>query len=167
MLVLQSQFTFKHDVSDMDNLSLIGTEKGFQLAHEFNTVRESILYKNLDEISDYARRNKNPVKGLVITRDSDGNFHQIKVNRNGYHKEGCDINITIKNSSEKKKTLSFKDKMDLLRAYVLENKELPDSTVVVNDCKLGTFVKKLGVDEEHVAEFNEIKNSIPKTPKRK
>ena len=133
MLVLQSQFKFKNEATDIENLSLVGTDKGYQLAHEFNTVRESILYRNLDEISSYAKRNKNPVKGTVIVRDSDGNFHQIKVTRNGYHKDGCDINITIKNPSDKKKSLSFRDKMELLRSYVSDNQELPDSTVVVND----------------------------------
>ena len=167
MLVLSSNFKFKNEAIDIDDLSLIGTEKGFQLAHEFNTIREELLYKNLDEISSYAKRNKNPVKGTIIVRDSDGNFHQIKVTRNGYHKDGCDINITVKSTSEKKKTMSFKDKMDMLRNYVNENRQLPDSTVVINDCKLGAFVKKLGVDEEHVAEFNEVKNTITKNPKRK
>ena len=98
MLVLSSNFKFKNEASDVEHLSLIGTDKGYQLSHEFNTVRESLLTKNLDEISAYAKRNKNPVKGTVIVRDPDGFFHQFKVTRNGYTKDTCDVNISIKNN---------------------------------------------------------------------
>lgn len=167
MLVLSSNFKFKNEAPDVEHLSLIGTDKGFQLAYEFSTVRESLLTRNLEEIAAFAKREKNPVKGIVIVRDSDGNFHQFKVNRNGYHKDICDINISIKNASEKKKALTFKEKMDLLRIYVTEHNELPQPTTIVNDCNLGTFVKKLGVDEEHVQEFGQIKDSITKSAKRK
>ena len=152
---------------DAESLSLIGTDKGFQLAHEFNTIREENLLRDLDEISSYAKRNKNPVKGTVIVRDSDGNFQQFKVNRNGYKKDGCDINISIKNAKDKKKSLTFNEKMDLLRNYVTEHRQLPESTTTVNDCKLGAFVKKLGIDEEHVQEFAQIKEMIMKNAKRK
>ena len=152
---------------DAESLSLIGTDKGFQLAHEFNTIREENLLRDLDEISSYAKRNKNPVKGTVIVRDSDGNFQQFKVNRNGYKKDGCDINISIKNAKDKKKSLTFNEKMDLLRNYVTEHHQLPESTTTVNDCKLGAFVKKLGIDEEHVQEFAQIKEMITKNAKRK
>ena len=152
---------------DAESLSLIGTDKGFQLAHEFNTIREENLLRDLDEISSYAKRNKNPVKGTVIVRDSDGNFQQFKVNRNGYKKDGCDINISIKNAKDKKKSLTFNEKMDLLRNYVTEHHQLPESTTTVNDCKLGAFVKKLGIDEEHVQEFAQIKEMIMKNAKRK
>ncbi len=167
MLVLSSNFKFKNETSDVEQLSLIGTDKGFQLSHEFNTIRESLLTKNLDEISSYAKRNKNPVKGTVIVRDSDGSFHQFKVTRNGHTKDTCDVNISIKNTSDKKKALTFNEKMDLLRTYVKEHNELPSSTTVVNECNLGTFVKKLGVDEQHVQEFAQIKETITKTAKRK
>ena len=167
MLVLSSEFKFKNEMTDAESLSLIGTDKGFQLAHEFNTIREGILLKNLDEISSYAKRNKNPVKGTVIVRDSDGLFQQFKVNRNGYKKDGCDINISIKNAKDKKKALTFNEKMDLLRNYVTEHHQLPESTTTVNDCKLGAFVKKLGIDEEHVQEFAQIKEMIMKNAKRK
>ncbi len=167
MLVLSSEFKFKNEMTDPEDLSLIGTDKGFQLAHEFSTIRESILLKNLDEISSYAKRNKNPVKGTVIVRDSDGLFQQFKVTRNGYKKDGCDINISIKNASDKKKALTFNEKMDLLRNYVTEHHQLPESTTTVNDCKLGAFVKKLGIDEEHVQEFAQIKEMITKNAKRK
>lgn len=167
MLVLSSNFKFKNEASDVESLSLIGTDKGFQLAHEFSTIREEILIRNFDDISAYAKRNKNPVKGTVIVRDSDGNFHQFKVTRNGYTKDTCDINISIKNASDKKKALTFNEKMELLRKYVTEHHQLPESTTTVNDCKLGAFVKKLGVDEEHVQEFVQIKELIAKTSKRK
>ena len=167
MLVLSSNFKFKNEASDVEQLSLIGTDKGYQLSHEFNTVRESLLTKNFDEISSYAKRNKNPVKGIVIVRDSDGFFHQFKITRNGHTKDTCDINISIKNAADKKKALTFNEKMDLLRTYVKDHNELPSSTTVVNECNLGTFVKKLGVDEQHVQEFVQIKDSITKTAKRK
>jgi hypothetical protein len=167
MLVLSSEFKFKNEMMDAESLSLIGTDKGFQLAHEFNTIREENLLRDLDEISAYAKRNKNPVKGTVIVRDSDGLFQQFKVNRNGYKKDGCDINISIKNANSKKKSLTFNEKMDLLRSYVTEHHQLPESTTTVNDCKLGTFVKKLGIDEEHVQEFAQIKEIITKNAKRK
>ena len=167
MLVLSSVFKFKHEASNVESLSLIGTDKGFQLAHEFSTVREELLMKNLEEIASYAKRNKNPVKGTVIIRDSEGFFHQFKVTRNGYTKDTCDINISIKNASDKKKALTFNEKMELLRKYVTEHHQLPESTTTVNDCKLGAFVKKLGVDEEHVQEFVQIKELITKTAKRK
>lgn len=167
MLVLSSEFKFKNEMLDAESLSLIGTDKGFQLAHEFNTIREENLLRDLDEISSYAKRNKNPVKGTVIVRDSDGNFQQFKVNRNGYKKDGCDINISIKNAKDKKKSLTFNEKMDLLRNYVTEHRQLPESTTTVNDCKLGAFVKKLGIDEEHVQEFAQIKEMIMKNAKRK
>jgi hypothetical protein len=167
MLVLSSNFKFKNEAPDVEHLSLIGTDKGYQLSHEFNTIRESILTKNLDDILDFAKREKNPVKGTVVVRDSDGNFHQFKVNRNGVKKDGCDVKITIKNASEKKKSFTFKEKMDFLRSYVTEHQKMPESTTVINDCNLGTFVKKLGVDEEHVQEFIQIKDSITKTAKRK
>ena len=167
MLVLSSEFKFKNEMMDAESLSLIGTDKGFQLAHEFNTIREANLLRDLDEISAYAKRNKNPVKGTVIVRDSDGLFQQFKVNRNGYKKDGCDINISIKNTKDKKKSLTFNEKMDLLRNYVTEHHQLPESTTTVNDCKLGAFVKKLGIDEEHVQEFAQIKEIITKNAKRK
>jgi hypothetical protein len=167
MLVLSSNFKFKNEATDIEQLSLIGTDKGFQLAHEFSTVRETILTKNLDDISAYAKRNKNPVKGTVIVRDSEGFFHRFKVTRNGYTKDTCDVNISIKNASDKKKSLTFNEKMDLLRKYVSEQNQLPESTTVINDCNLGTFVKKLGVDEQHVQEFVQIKDSIAKSAKRK
>ena len=166
MLVLSSNFKFKNEANDVDHLSLVGTDKGYQLTHEFSTIRESILYKNLDEIASYAKRNKNPVKGQLIVRDSDGFFHRIKVTRNGYVKDSCDVNISIKNASEKKKSFTFNEKMDLLRNYVKTHNDLPQSTTVVNECNLGTFVKKLGIDEEHVQEFVAIKDLIAKTPKR-
>jgi hypothetical protein len=167
MLVLSSNFKFKNEATDVESLSLIGTDKGFQLAHEFSTVREELLTRNFNDISAYAKRNKNPVKGTIIVRDSDGNFHQFKVTRNGYTKDTCDINISIKNASDKKKSLTFNEKMDLLRKYVSEQHQLPESTTVINDCNLGTFVKKLGVDEQHVQEFVQIKESITKSAKRK
>ena len=167
MLVLSSEFKFKNELTDPENLSLIGTDKGFQLAHEFSTIREENLLKDLDEISSFAKRNKNPVKGTVIVRDSDGNFQQFKVNRNGYKKDGCDINITIKNASDKKKALTFNEKMELLRKYVTEHRQLPESSTIINECKLGAFVKKLGVDEEHVQEFIAIKEILTKNAKRK
>lgn len=166
MLVLSSKFKFKNEAQDVEHLSLVGTDKGYQLAHEFSTIRESILYKNLDDIASYAKRNKNPVKGELIVRDSDGYFHRIKVTRNGYVKDGCDVNITVKNTSEKKKSFTFNEKMDLLRTYVKTHNDLPLSTTIVNDCNLGTFVKKLGVDEEHVQEFMAIKDLIGKSSKR-
>ena len=167
MLVLSSEFKFKNEMTDAESMSLIGTDKGFQLAHEFTTIRESILLKDLDEISSYAKRNKNPVKGTVIVRDSDGNFQQFKVNRNGYKKDGCDINISIKNIKDKKKSLTFNEKMDLLRNYVTEHHQLPEPSTTVNECKLGAFVKKLGIDEEHVQEFVQIKEIVTKNTKRK
>ena len=167
MLVLSSEFKFKNEMLDAESLSLIGTDKGFQSAHEFSPIRESILLSNLEEIASYAKRNKNPVKGTVIVRDEDGQFQQFKINRNGYKKDGCDVNISIKNTHDKKKSLSFNEKMELLRNYVTEYHQLPESTTTVNDCKLGAFVKKLGIDEEHVQEFAQIKEIITKNAKRK
>ena len=167
MLVLQSQILFKEPAIDVENISLVGTENGYVLSHEFNTVREDMLDRNLNEIIEYAHRNKNPVKGVVIARDSNGNFHHIKLNRKGISKSNCAIKITVKNPSDKKKPLSFNDKMELLRKYTAEHDHLPDSTVTIDGCNLGTFVKKLGVDEEHVAEFAEIKKNMVKSAKRK
>ena len=167
MLVLSSLFKFKNEASDVEHLSLVGTDKGYQLAHEFTTVREDILTDIFTSIAEYAKRNKNPVKGTVIVRDSNGCFQQFKITRNGYNMDGCDVKITIKSASEKKKTLSFNEKMDLLRAYVTEHHQLPEPSTTVNDCNLGTFVKKLGVDEQHVQEYTAIKESITNSAKRK
>lgn len=160
MLILQSEIHFKHSVVDASALGLIGTDKGYTSAHEFNSIRESELEEHFTEIMTYSKREKNPVRGSFIVRDEDGNFRKYKLTGKGFSNDLCSVSIKVRSEKERKKQPTFAEKMEMLRKYVADYHHLPDSTVVVNDVKIGVFVKKLMTDEEHVNEFNQIRDAL-------
>lgn len=159
MFILRSEFKFKQGIpNNLDQLNLIMINNTvLRTKHEFTSMREDLLNKYLNDILEYSKREKNPVKGKIVTRDPTGTFHLYKLTRKSITVTECDVNITIKNTKTPKKVTPFAEKMEILRKYVKDNRKFPGKGTIVNGVRLDSFVHKLHVDEEHVNDFQAVK----------
>lgn len=169
VLVLSSSIKFRKQPTGYENtldIILVSEEDGkyeFSTGFDFKEISEEQLTSFLDDLRDYAKREKNSVKGFVVVRNENGDFIKYSILMKEIRQEIVSVKIAIsKTGKSSKPSATFEEKIDLLRNYVEEKHVIPAPGIIVKEIDLGKFAAKCENDSEKIKLYNNVKQFIDK-----
>lgn len=118
--------------------------------------------EELDNLRVFIRQIKNKIKGelLVYVKDGDNTYQgRYKLMTNQVIFEQCELNVLVKKQkSEKAKTLTESEKLELFREYWEKKQTVPGKSEVYNGFRIGAFFNTMMKNQNTIELINQIMN---------
>lgn len=118
--------------------------------------------EELDNLRVFIRQVKNKIKGelLVYVKDGDNIYQgRYKLMTNQVVFEQCELNVLVKKQkSEKAKTLTESEKLELFREYWEKKQTVPGKSEVYNGFRIGAFFNTMMKNQNTIELINQIMN---------
>ena len=116
--------------------------------------------EELDNLRVFIRQIKNKIKGelLVYVKDGDNTYQgRYKLMTNQVVFEQCELNVLVKKQkSEKAKTLTESEKLELFREYWEKKQTVPGKSEVYNGFRIGAFFNTMMKNQNTIELINQI-----------
>ena len=162
VLVLSSKLQFKNSfpsdvISKFSNPLFTLSDNTLEITL-FEWYDKDTLDNYLQDAIQFGKQLKNSLTGDLIVSIKNENTQTAKyhVSRNKFIVEDCDVLITTRKHTEKKKLLTDSEKITLFKEYWDLRHTLPDKNEVYKEFKIGLYYMNLAKNDELFKLINEV-----------